>query len=449
MEQTTRPPNLASSVQRARQFYARFNALPLYEHCHGVFQRASREKVIDGEPVKHFKDDADGNKLAWFHSIVAETMLYHVVDADKLVAGGVDLSFLKEDHPLLNPDILTELEAFSRLTELDRKGASASEYAPVLNQGPAPRALLTKLADYAVTHNTEDRTPGHISHHPSPLFRMYSSKTDAKKRLEMDAKAGERIYASVAELFGFPLLAGDILKHAYRINHQVIHDHVVGMIEKERAEGRLGATQTIARRLARVLRRTLKDSGFDVEVVPRLEKHEGKIMRKFYKQLVERHKALPLAYNPPLEEFTASTIREYTLSSINDSVALKVILDGFNGRQIDAMPEAEKAKVINAALSMVTVQLEVLQIVEGYVHTYSLLNKKNGYLAHHLDAKPTLHENVLPLEVQVKTRAWDDIASHGKAAHYYYIGGEPAFIELVSSAYHDIIYRKQNGDNGR
>lgn len=449
MEQTTRPPNLAFSVQRARQFYTRFNALPLYEHCHGVFQRASREKIIDGESVKHSKDDAEGSRLAWFHSIVAETMLYHVVDADKLIAGGVDLSFLKEGHPLLNPAIHAELSAFSRLTQLDREGAPTSEYGPVLNNGPAPRALLTKLADYAVTHNTEDRTPGHISHHQSPLFRMYSSKADAKKRLEMDAKAGEKIYASVAELFGFPLLAGDILKHAYRINHQVIHDHVVGMIEKERTEGRLGATQTIARRLARVLRKTLTDSGFEVQVVPRLEKHEGKMMRKFYKQMVKRHDELPATYSPPLEEFMATSIREYSLSSINDAVALKVILDGFNGKPIDVMPEDQKATVIQAALDMVTVQLKILQIVEGYIHTYSSLNKNNGYIAHHFDAKPTLHGTLLPLEVQVKTRAWDDIASHGKAAHYYYIGGDPAFIELVSNTYHDIIYRRQNGDNGR
>ncbi|MDD5172216.1 MAG: hypothetical protein PHF60_04240 [Candidatus ainarchaeum sp.] len=449
MDLITRPPNLAISVQRARQFYTHFNAPPLYEHCHEVFQRASREGMIDGGPLKRFKDDEEGSKLASFHSTVAESMLYHVVDADKLIGGSVDLSFLKEGHPLLDPVVRAELEVFSRLTELDRQGAPTSEYASVLNNGPAPRALLTKLADYAVTHNTEDRTPGHISHHQSPLFRMYSSQADAAKRLKMDAKAGERIYASVAELFGFPLLAGDILKHAYRINHQVIHDHVVGMIEKERAEGRLGATQTIARRLARVLKRTLRDSGFNVEVVQRLEKHEGKIMRKFYKQLAQRHKALPTSYTPSLEEFIAENIREYSLSSINDPVALKVIIDGFNGKQIDALPDADNARVIKAALDMVTVQMEILQIVEGYVPTYTLLRKNNGYTAHHLDAKPTLHDNTLPLEVQVKTRAWDDVASHGKAAHYYYLGGDPEFIELVSSAYHDIIYRKQNGDNGR
>jgi len=449
MEPTTRPPNLASSVQKARQFYTRFNALPLYEHCHGVFQRASREKVIDGESVRYFKDDAEGHKLAWFNSIVAETMLYHVVDADKLIGGGVDLSFLKECHPLRNPDIRAELTTFSRLTHLDRTGAPADDYGAVLNNGHAPRALLARLTDYAVTHNTEDRTPGHISHHPSPLFRMYSSKADAKKLLEMDAKAGERIYAPVAELFGFPRLAGDIFKHVYRINHPVIHDHVVEMIEKERVEGRLGATQTIARRLARVLRKTLKASGFDVEIVPRLEKHEGKIMKKFRKQLVERHEALPVSYNPVLEEFIAASVGGYTFSSLNDAVALKVILDAFNGRQIDAMPEDQKAAVIQAALDMVTVQLKILHLVEGYAHVYSFLNKKNGYIAHHFDAKPTLHDNLLPLEIQVKTRNWDDIASHGKAAHYYYIGGDPAIIDLVSKACHEIIYRRQNGDNGR
>ncbi|NYZ74322.1 hypothetical protein H0O00_04210 [Candidatus Micrarchaeota archaeon] len=449
MEQLTRPPNLTSSVQRARQFYTRFKALPLYEHCHGVFRRAAEEGIIEGEQIKQVRSDEAGRKLAWFHSIIAETMLYHVVDAGKLVGGAVDLSFLKEDHPLLNSDIRTELGVFSRLTELDRIGAPASDYGTVLNNDHAPRALLARLTDYAVTHNTEDRTPGHISHHPSPLFRMYSSKADAKKRLEMDAKAGEKIYAPVAELFGFPLLAGDIFKHVYRINHPVVHDHVVEIIAKEQAEGRLGATQAIARRLVKVLRRTFTDSGFDVEVVPRLEKHEGKTMRKFYNQLVDRHKALPSSYSPPLEEFVASTIREYTLSSLNDTVALKVILDNFNGRQVDAMPEEQKLEVIQAALDMVTVQLNILKIVEGYAHRFDPQNKKNGYIAYHFDAKPIGRDNLLPLEVQVKTRVWDDIASHGKAAHYYYIGGDPAFIELVSNAYRDIIHRKQGSDNGR
>lgn len=445
MELKSTTPNLRSSVALARSFYKRLDAMPLYDHCHRVFTRASQE-IFDKEAEPRPEDE---EKRTLFNSTIADIALYHVVDSNKLAEHAPGLSFLPAHHPLLGNSLQRELAVFSALTRLDREQGATEKYPEIINHGPAPLALLARLADYAVTHKTEDRTPGHISHHQNPLFRMYSSLTDARRCLENEALAGEGIYAPVAERFGFPNLAGDILKHAYRINHNEVFSHVSALMDAERAKGHLRATQTVARRLCRAVRKTFTEAGFEVEVIPRLEKHEGKVMRKFFRLIMDSYRALDKDIRPEAPEFVSLELPGYTLSSINDPVAIKVILDRFNGKSIDDMPEAEKSEVLRIALFIVTVQLRLLRVNEGYSYKYTRVQKENGYRAHHFDARPITDGRLLPMEVQVKTREWDNIASHGKAAHYYYIGGDPHFIEMIGKAYHDIIYRRGNGENAR
>jgi hypothetical protein len=367
---------------------------------------------------------------------------------DDVFRGRVSIACgFQEDHPLRNPGLLKELEVFCRLTELDRKEASPSEYEDVLNNGRAPLALLARLADYAVTHNTEDRTPEHISRMPSPLFRMYSSNEHASQCLEAEAKAGERLYAPIAELFGYPSLAGDILRHAYRINHEVIHGHVESMFEDGQMLEQLHTTQALARKLARRIRRTLAETGFKAEVVLRPEKHKGKVMRKFMLDLKEKFGKKGKGPDR-FDDFIAAHIGEYDMGSLNDPVALKVILDSFLGKDINTMDGHEKRDTIRVALGVVRLNLRILKMVEGYTYKYDYKEKKNGYKAHHYDSHPSWENGKLPIEVQVKTREWDDLASHGKAAHYYYIGGDERFIDMVAGAYQDIIHRRYNGGNG-
>lgn len=445
MEEKRQPPNLQSSVHRARDFYRRCNALPLYDHAHRVFKRAVDEKIVEGRPITDYQDNPE---RAWMNSIIGESILYHVIKNSSLplIRGGQIMLplTLGDGHPLRNDRILKELDVFSELTRLDRRGAEPEEYEPLLNNGRAPLALLARLADYAVTHKTEERTPEHVSE-SGPLisiFRMYDSMQHAEQCLKMDAAAGERLYAPIAELFGYPELAGDILRHAFRINHPVIHAHVMEIYEDPQVQEQLRITQAIARRLARRLKENLKKNGFDVRITLRHVKHEGKAMRKFLKELRERHSELEEGKRPPLEEYVHGNVFGLSLGSINDPVALKVVLDSFMGQPIDKMKAKEQREIIKMARMAVNFHLAVIRQAEGYSFRHTFVNKDNGYKAHHYDSRPIIENGKLPIETQVKTREWDEIASHGKAAHYYYIGGEKRFIDTVANAYHEIIHRE-------
>jgi (p)ppGpp synthase/HD superfamily hydrolase len=75
------------------------------------------------------------------------------------------------------------------------------------------------------------------------------------------------------------------------------------------------------------------------------------------------------------------------------------------------------------------------------------LDKENGYRGFHFD---TVSESgnplrALPFEIQVKTPEWSDIANHGKAAHYYYLGGDTDFVDMIKASYNDIIRRDEGG----
>jgi hypothetical protein len=416
--------------------------MPLYDHGHRVFSRAKQVKIVEGEPISNFIIDPS---RAWKNSELGAISLLHAVDHGSLMRvlnGSSQERFLiPGDHPLRDRGFQDELAAFSKLTELDRNEASNDQYAKILNNGQAPLALLIRMADYAVTHLTEDRTPQHISSIQSPLFRMYSSSRHAEACLKADAKAGERLYAPIAELFGYPTLAGDILRHAYRINHPIVYKHVTDLFGHDMVQKQLHETQGLARRLRSGLKDVLKASGFEADVVLRQQTHEGKVMRKFFLDMQDRFNRQG-EDELPMEDFVWSHIDEYGLNSINDPIALKVILDSYRGKALCEMDDAEKKEVLKIALMAVRLNLRILKMDEGYTHTYDFKEKKNGYRAHHYDSRPTYENGKLPIEVQVKTREWDDRASHGKAAHYYYIGGDAEFIDMVAGAYQDIIHKK-------
>jgi hypothetical protein len=432
-------------VQQSRNFYNRCGAMPLYDHSHRVFKRGKKVKIVEGEHISNFSSDP---KRAWMNSLLGQISLLHVVDYDSLMrvlrGSSPERLLIPEDHPLRDKGLQSELAVFSRLTELDREEASPNEYELVLNNGQAPLALLARLADYAVTHLTEDRTSQHISSIKSPLFRLYSSTRHADSCLKADAKAGERLYAPIAELFGYPSLAGDILRHAYRINHSLVYAHVTSLFEDEAVQGQLHETQVLARKLKRNLKDVLKASGFQAQIDFRQQKHEGKVMRKFFLHLQDRFERQG-EDSLPFQDFVSAHIDDYTLSSINDPIALKVILDSFRGKELSSMEEHEMKEVMKVALAAVRLNLRILRLTEGYKHKYDFKEKKNGYRAHHYDSSPSYENGKLPIEVQVKTKEWDEIASHGKAAHYYYIGGDTEFIDMVAGAYHDIIHRKNGG----
>ncbi len=434
MEYRTPPPRLGKSIRIARDFFARCGALPLYEHGHEVLTRAVSVGMVEPQVIK--KPHKRINR-AWANSILAELILYHTVESGKLETSRVLLP-----EPLTRKDVREELKIFCELMALDRRSAPASDYVPLLNNGNAPLALLAMIADYAVTHRTEDRTLEFV-HDPSPLFRYYSSLDAGQAALRMNARAGERIYAPIAELFGYPSLAGDILEHAYHVNHPEVYAAVLSWLGDESARSRLNATQALVRKLVRTLRVALKGMDIDAEVIVRLNKHPGKIMRKARRKIIERYGALDANADTPLEDFINQQISSFAFAQLNDLVAIKVITDRVQGRVVDRLNKEESSaeKVIKIIANAIEAQINALMVFLGGAHySRKFIAKDNGYKADHIDVMPKRQSEFTNFEVQVKTREWDEVATHGKAAHYFYIGGESEFVAIVRDAYRDIIH---------
>jgi len=439
MELRNKPPNLLSSIHTARNFYLKHKAMPQYEHCMGVLKKAEKHKIVEGKFIKRYTKDPN---RALVNSILAETILYHIIDHKKIDGCKYILPAAVND-----PAVKKEIVLFGKLTELDRKGAALSEYIPLLNNGEAPLAILAKLADYAVTHNGENHLENFISEEGHPIFRTYSSMAEAYESLRMDANAGERIYAPIAELFGHPELAGSILKHAFDVNHHDIYNFVMEKIKDAELQERLSCTRILVKELAKRIRKTLIGAGFDVVVIPRLMKHEGKIMRKVHRKIAKRYNESEESKSMPFEDYLSTNIESFDITSLNDLVALRVIINKLGKREIDSMEEGKKRIVMNNAMALIKTNIEMLESISGSKYGYLIedWNKESGYRAIHFDCYP-IKTNMLRFEIQLKTFKEHWIAEEGGAAHWIYIGGDSELGRVLKEIYLSIIHRF-NGKN--
>jgi len=458
--------SLGSIVQTGRAFYDRCHALPLYEHCHFVVAKQVSTGMVEPKVITDRRADPERRRL---NHDLAQVAMYHV-----LKSGYLDTSRVVMPEALRDESLLQEIEVISRLTANERAGAQTRDYASLLEV--APIALLVKIADYAVTHKMEDHIEGLVNPKSNSLFRLYRSVEEAQRFMKMEALTGERIYGPVAELFGYPSLSGDIFEHSFRINHPEIHDRVIGFWNDDTIQKRLASTQALCGELARLLKTVFTTYGFDIEIELRKNKHVGKSMRKAYNDLQKYWEGAIIQVKE--EEFIKAKIGIYDFETFNDFVALRVIVKSFKGQDIDALLKqepraigAEPKKIYNPssfdrmlksigimplrlALKLVGEALTSMKLVSkdrfGCISRTSYEEKSNGYRAFHFDTSCHSQDpmRILPFEVQLKTGEWHQVAEHGKAAHYYYMGGDNEFVDMVRRSYYDIIHRYDKQKKG-
>ncbi len=440
---TGRPPSLQSIVHTGRNFYKKMDALPMYEHCLEVVEKAREVKMIKGSVIR-------GNDIqtAWLHAIPAINMIFHPIEYEKMKGSRFALP------PILHhEEIRRQIDLFCKIKELDRRGAPKKEYAEYLNNGDAPLAIMPIMTDFAVTHNDGKHMEAFISDEEHPLFRTYRSKAEIAESLKKEAIVGEGIYAKVAELFGHPTLAGDIFKHSFQINHENIHNYVLEKLAEERLQEKLDFTRNMVKELAKHIRATFKSLGFDVRVVPRMKKHEGKIMRKVRNKLSEIYAKSEYSKTMPLEEYVNKFVWDYDITHLNDLVAARVIIGKLGGREIDKMEQEDRQKAIKLAMDTIELNLKMLNTRPGinYHRHHEFKNNEKGYKAHHYDSEPLAgtNEDALRFEIQLKTEEWHRIAEEGGAAHCYYLGEEEdnKLVRMMARAYKEIIHVK-NGNGG-
>jgi hypothetical protein len=297
--------------------------------------------------------------------------------------------------------------------------------------------------------------------------------------MKRDLKAGERIWARLAEVFGYQKIAGDIYFHSFRVNHPEIHAAVMANMAEEMTRLRLTHTQIVVGEVAKIVAGTLKSYGFDVEVTMRKVKHPGKQMRKVLDFMTEDHERD--AEGMALDEYSRVHASSFDFDRFNDRVAIRVVVKKFRGQDIDGMIMAAGHPVegcentlmdlgevgrLMAGVPSESLRLAVKAISDvlsslglafpdslgSSVCSVEFKSKKNGYRGFHFDSRSeeTDPMRILPFEIQLKTPEWHDISERGKAAHYLYVrkndpNVDPELIEMLGSAYHDVLYRPENG----
>lgn len=433
-----KPPTLLKSVHTARAFFANHDLI-LYRHGHDVLNCAKMVGMVEPAVINHPRSNPS---RAWKNSVLAELMLYHTVDWGKLQRTTMPLP-----KPLTREDVRRELAVFSELTGLARRGAPASEHVHLLNDGEAPLALLAMMADQATTHMTAGKTIEFV-HTPSELFRYYLSDGEAESALRMSAGVGEKIYAPLAELFGYPTLAGAIFEHAYRVNHSAVYNAVTAQLADPNILSRMTESQKLISRLLRVLRSVLDGLGIEGEMHVRMAKHTGKVIRKVHRILSKRYEEDEMQDSLSLNEYISANAGTYDITRLTDLVAAKIVLDRIRGISIDSLPESQRIAITGMISEIIERQIRLMLFFTRAPETYiELFNKDNGYVSWHINAMLESQDPLVSFEIQVKTREWDDVAAHGKAAHFFYIGGESEFVEKIRGYYHELL-RMFNG-NGK
>ncbi len=457
---TKPPPRLQTSLAAAESFYTRRSGLSHFAHCKDVLDGAIGVGIVEPRVIDDQKETFDRR---WANSILADLILYHVLNSNFRTVSPLPPA-------LRHAELKHELDKFCQIIDLERSGAPLSDFIPLLNNSSRPPlALLARLADYIVTHDHAERLDGLITTKPS-AFRVYDSMDAVQHAMRMDAKAAEALWAPIAELFGYPPLAGTIFQHAYQINHPEIHDLVARSTSSAAFRKRLELTQRSIADLTGRIQHDLRESGLDATISMRPMKHIGKIMRKVWRYVVRDFEEMEKRINAPeagRDERRAAYIAQYgglfSLERIHDWVTFRVILNAHQGQSLSELPNGRVEDAMQIANRIMTLQIErqveVLRTVlraDGnpidMVTTLENHRKANGYCADHWDTVLDRGDGVFPntplsFEVQLMTSASYQNAEKGGAAHYLYIGGNPDLMRTVDAAYHDIL-NNLLGSNG-
>jgi len=437
-ERTERPMRAVDSNRIAYKFHERVGAPQIWEnHIREVKTKSTETTVVEPAIIDDPRSDV---YRAWVNSVLNDILNYHDVKHD--VVRGIRHNPKVRTPALRDERVIEEIEFFGELTELDRKGADLSEYVPLLNNGHAPLALLARILDYAVTHNDGKYLNDFISPTGHPILRMFCSYEEALETLRNEAKAGEMIYAPIAELFGHPSLAGDILTHSFKVRYPQVYEHVTESLKDGIIREKLYFTRTIVRGIKKKIVEELHNMGFDVEMQERMAKHMGKTMRKVRKMLAKKYEDSEESRFLSLKQYITNHVEKFDITELNDLVAMRVILDKYRGEEIDSMEEEKKEHIISMAVGTIKERLNefVMDSENSYRYSHDFWEKENGYRSHHFDVKPVTMVSAARFEIQVRTTEWHEISEHGKAAHYYYIGGNSEFVDMIKDSYKDRIH---------
>lgn len=434
--------NLRSSVISARNFFKKYHQLPLYEHGRSVLRLALKTRLVDKNVVNNLEDNVESGREREFNCVLTHLLLYHTLELQNAGKSKVAIPKVIEDSLILS----SELKNFSYITHLVRSGASASDLVAAVNQNNPPLALPAIIVDMAQRHMSESKTHLFIKSDHDPIFRFYSSEKEAEAALRNSAKMGELLFAQIAELFGYPSLAGEIFLQSYSINHPYIFEVIMQHNKNPEVAKRADATLKIVRTLRNILNNALERMDIDFQIQLREKKNLGKQMKKLAFRLREKDPEAIIIGEVDTEkqiEKQKKIMKDISLIDFfNDFIALRIIVNKVGDKPITELDEERKKGVIDAIKDLAAQMVKTLSSIHscGSLSNEKFYDTPRGYKSWHIDVDPQ-NDSFLKYEIQVRSRDWHDIAEHGEAAHYLYLNGydNNDFIKKISAAYHSIL----------
>lgn len=444
------PSTLKGSSIIARNFFKKHKQLILYEHGKRVLTYAKRTRMVNPDIIsRKVAADSETRNL---HYVLSQVILYHTLNAEN-IEKNLDA---ERPQPLKLANVYSELEAFSRIISLIKSESfncdSVSRLAKLLDNGRPPKALLAILIDLAQSHADRATIDRFIAKEnlADSLFRHYASKEEANLTMKNIATFSESLFGQIAELFGYPSVSGDIFLQAYSVNHPAIYDFIVKFNESEQTKKRLNCTQTVMRKLKKIVSCTLKKLEVDAVIQIRLCKHLGKQMKKLAFKIAATEPDIIFPNGPDSQKHVERQKKVFVslnpFELFNDLVAMRVVINKIKGKNMDELPEEEQKKISKNVKNMLVPIVKINSSLDGSPAIHEQFHDKdNGYKSWHLDIDPR-NDSMVKYEIQIRTKLWNKIATEGEAAHYLYVnmGNNEEFIHRIKKAYNEIVnkYKK-------
>ncbi len=443
------PPKLATSIDVAQAFCLSHGraegqrAVNVFAHQKRVLDEAERVQIVERDII----DNSTDIPRAWINSDIAEIILYHSLRPDKFPG------LFELPAPLQLERLRREISCFDMLVQLDRDPRSMEDkikdyggWLKINGMGRPPLALQARLADYAVSHGTDSHLQDFVYGGDS-VFRTYPREEDARTSAESEAVAGERIYAPIAELFSYLSLAAQILEHAYSVNYPHIYAYVNDFLSNSITQSQIEFTQREATRVCESIQSTFRSIGIEAELSLRPIKSKGKAMRKVKRKLEEEYLVLAerdsRIRDISIEEYIRRNLERFDMRArFSDLIAVRLIVDAvkIGGERIvlSQLTDDLQTILMQAAKSAIETHLRILSVQTlGFTYMHEYKKRENGYATDHYDVKYA-HPQGTNWEIQLRTRAQNERAEGGLAAHDLYVGAHAELRTVLVEQYGNI-----------
>ncbi len=401
-----------------------------FDHVKRVVDCAIIYGVIEPKKITDQKADPTGINLQ-----LANVIFPHLFG---ITVRAAQLTFPSEDFGRYR-HVTDGYDVFNGLRDNDLALRDPGVYTGLLSNPSL--GLLARMVDvlqYAPPHlHLAEVELGDL---PGNLFYVFNKKS-IKPEASHIAGAIRKVYFPLAEVLGYPQMAGDLICTSIFHSNLLVYTTVKEALDSFGNEVR-DTSLLFSNGVLPALKKELEKRGFEFEVTNRHSKHPGKVMEKVQRYLGENG---GMSKNKSEEEVKLSITDQ--VRSLADLAAARIILISRNGTPItqNDLPTFREVAELIVQLTQNASQIHTSEITDNISKP-----KANGYQDFKVDLVFT-DPRLFRFEVILMTPSMYLYSEHGGAAHYLYkakLGGGNSATQVtqtVANAYGDVVRSLQNG----